>query len=201
MPLVLRFSKSRIGSVWESTVLPLTVLTGCTGAGSHIKESSVPDTGPCEVGVYSRDLGGGFTNFCEGYCSREISGDLRIGDVGQEELDGLHCLTRVGGNLEFSTNHLTHLGGLRSLVSVGGDLILTGSYLEAEGVKPVGHNRPRYIFRGLPRRGATLGDCHPFSAFRQAFEGGLAFPCLRALAGLWGGCGRPRQRSWNLQLL
>ncbi|HNH47305.1 MAG TPA: hypothetical protein PKY30_09720, partial [Myxococcota bacterium] len=130
----------KVSDIWLPTVgtrFSLILLAGCMGTAKDSNDrpqdssvDSASDTGECEQNVYTGDLAEHFVDFCKGYCSREISGNLSLDNVSQEELAGLHCLTRVGGSLELDSNYLTHLGGLESLVSVGEDLVLTGYYLE-----------------------------------------------------------------------
>lgn len=80
-------------------------------------------------GVWEGDLtASAGAGFCDGYCTRSVTGDLVISGSGLRDLDGLACLTSIGGDLVLYHNiALETLSGLERLATVPGDLFIAGN--------------------------------------------------------------------------
>lgn len=126
----------------RALVLTSCALVACTaptqivGTISTTKTPTVISTGPdCEDPLLHSEWVGDVgapdvATFCEGYCTRTITGDLVLSQSMKTDLSPLSCLTEIDGTLGLYGNEaLTSLAGLDSLVRVGGDINIWGSPL------------------------------------------------------------------------
>lgn len=107
--------------------------------------------------------------FCDSYCERRVSGDVRVTSSDLVSLLPLRCVTEVTGHLSISTNeHLATLDGLERLARVGSisvygnpelkDVDALGALTETAGGVAVESNATLETLSGLRNIGVIGGD-------------------------------------------
>ena len=87
----------------------------------HATDCADPDLDV--LGEWTGDLGeADVAGFCDGFCSRSVTGSVLLEETALTDLTGLDCLVSVGDQVSNQKNDaLVSLSGLEHLESVGGD--------------------------------------------------------------------------------